>query len=147
MFVYPAGGQSTEQQAADEAECSTWAKAQGGAQPAPDTSTQAESSDDESRRDARRDRRDGSALRGAARGAVIGEALDDDEPEIGELREDIADDYDRPDSRGEVGQNVERALDDAGGHRPTGPTRRPKSRPRRRRPRPRQSSSRPKRSS
>ena len=111
LFVYPAGGQGTEQQQADEAECAAWARQQSGEMP---TSLPEEGAaeDQGSRREERRDG-DRSALKGAAKGAVIGEALDDDEPNRpgGKGNKDL-DDIDRPDSRDDVGDNVKRAKKD-----------------------------------
>jgi uncharacterized protein YcfJ len=79
MVVFPAKGQTPQQQAQDEGECYAWSKGQTGvdpmappaaaAQPAAQTAPKAPAAD-------------GSRLRGAARGAaagaVIGEVADDD---------------------------------------------------------------------
>lgn len=79
MVVFPAKGQTPQQQAQDEGECYAWSKGQTGvdpmapppaaAQPAAQTAQKAPAAD-------------GSRLRGAARGAaagaVIGEVADDD---------------------------------------------------------------------
>src|SRR6187431_1014923 len=74
QFVYPAKGQSPQQQKSDEAECYTWAVQQSGVDPAkpqpqpqaaapPTTATGATP---------------GSGARGAARGAVVGEVVGGD---------------------------------------------------------------------
>ena len=72
QFVYPAKGQTPEQQKSDEAACYSWAVQQSGFDPAkppaaapkpPTTATGAAP---------------GSGLRGAARGAVVGEIINDD---------------------------------------------------------------------
>ena len=114
MFVYPAGGQTPEQQAADQAECTGWAQAQvGTAAEAPAaTAPPPEEPAEESRRDRRKGRRTGGAVKGAAKGALIGEALEDDEPEVGDNLKKAGEDYKAPESRDEVGDNVKRALDD-----------------------------------
>lgn len=70
QFVYPAKGQSPEQQKKDETECSTWAATNSGYDPAkpaaaPQASTQPTTPK-------------GSRLRGAARGAIIGEVAGGD---------------------------------------------------------------------
>lgn len=70
QFVFPAKGQSPEQQKKDEAECNTWAIGNSGYDPAkpaaaPQASTQPATPK-------------GSRLRGAARGAVIGEVAGGD---------------------------------------------------------------------
>ena len=70
QFVFPAKGQSPEQQKKDEAECNTWAVGNSGYDPAkpaaaPQTSTQATAPK-------------GARLRGAARGAIIGEVAGGD---------------------------------------------------------------------
>jgi hypothetical protein len=74
QFVYPAKGQTPEQQKADEATCYQWAVQQSGfdpakpppAAPAPQTATTATGTVP------------GAGLRGAARGAVVGELISDD---------------------------------------------------------------------
>ena len=70
QFIYPAKGQSPEQQKKDEAECSTWAVGNSGYDPAkpaaaPQANTQASTPK-------------GARLRGAARGAIIGEVAGGD---------------------------------------------------------------------
>lgn len=70
QVVYPAKGQSPEQQKKDEAECNTWAIGNSGYDPAkpaaaPQTSTQSATPK-------------GARLRGAARGAIIGEVAGGD---------------------------------------------------------------------
>jgi hypothetical protein len=74
QFVYPAQGQTPEQQQADEAACYQWAVQQSGfdptkpppAAPAPQAATTATGT------------APGAGLRGAARGAVVGEIISDD---------------------------------------------------------------------
>lgn len=79
MVVFPAKGQTAQQQSQDEGECYAWAKGQTGVDPmAPPAAVQATATQPaEPERSA-----DGSRLRGAARGAaagaVIGEVADDD---------------------------------------------------------------------
>ena len=81
MFVYPADDQGPEQQEVDEVECAAWADEQVGAMPASSTPAEPSTDADSGRRgDRRRGGRDG--LKGAAVGAVVGEALEDDEPEF-----------------------------------------------------------------
>jgi hypothetical protein len=71
QFVYPAKGQSAQQQKKDEGECHTWAVQQSGFDPAkaapppapPTTATGTTR---------------GAGVRGAARGAVVGEIVGDD---------------------------------------------------------------------
>jgi hypothetical protein len=78
QYVYPAKGQSKEQQKQDEAACYTWAVEQSGfdpakpppQQPAAQAPTTATGSTP------------GAGARGAARGAVVGEAVSDD-PRVG----------------------------------------------------------------
>ena len=73
MFVYPAKGQSPEQQQADEAACMEWAEAQTG------LVLQGGSVDTQAAADAARqqtaDATQGAAVAGAARGAVAGLAI------------------------------------------------------------------------
>lgn len=107
LFVYPAGGQSAEQQTADQVECAGWARQQIGEMPAsPAEGAQAEEA---SRREERR-QGDRSALKGAAKGAVIGEALEDDQPDLPK-RKDL-EDLEAPESRDDIGDNVKRARKD-----------------------------------
>lgn len=106
LLVYPAGGQTAEQQKADETECAGWARQQvGEMNAAPEPSPQQE----EGRRDRRR-KGDRDALRGAAKGAILGEALEDDEPDR-PTKKDL-EKMDPPDSRDEVGDNVRKAQKD-----------------------------------
>jgi len=70
QVIYPAKGQSPEQQKKDEAECGTWAVSNSGYDPAkpaaaPQASTQSTTPK-------------GARLRGAARGAIIGEVAGGD---------------------------------------------------------------------
>ena len=70
QFVYPAKGQSPQQQKKDEAECTQWAQGQAAnapqqAAPPPQNTTATGSTK-------------GAGLRGAARGAVVGEIVGDD---------------------------------------------------------------------
>jgi hypothetical protein len=70
QFVYPAKGQSPQQQQKDEAECTQWAQAQAANVPAqaaaPPSNTTATGVTK------------GAGVRGAARGAVVGEIVGDD---------------------------------------------------------------------
>jgi hypothetical protein len=74
--VYPAKGQSANQQSADEQECYNWAKTQTGIDPT--APPPAVSPPPESKAGGQRVR---SAARGAAAGAVIGEVADNDADE------------------------------------------------------------------
>ena len=70
QIVYPADGQTSEQQKSDEQECSTWAAENSGydaseQQPATQVSTSQSGPS-------------GARLRGAAKGALIGEIADED---------------------------------------------------------------------
>ena len=79
MVVFPAKGQTPQQQAQDEGECYAWSKGQTGVDPMapPPAATQPAAPTT-----AKTPAADGSRLRGAARGAaagaVIGEVADDD---------------------------------------------------------------------
>lgn len=79
MVVFPAKGQTPQQQAQDEGECYAWAKGQTGVDPMAPPST-AQPTTQQAAKPA--PAADGSRLRGAARGAaagaVIGEVADDD---------------------------------------------------------------------
>ena len=69
LMIYPAKGQSAEQQQKDVGECKSWATDQTGFDPAnPPAMTQP----------APQPSRQGEVVRGAARGAVLGEIVDDD---------------------------------------------------------------------
>ena len=70
QVVYPANGQSTEQQKKDEQECNTWAMENSGYDPSKSQSTTQESSQSSGP--------SGVRLRGAAKGALIGEIADED---------------------------------------------------------------------
>lgn len=73
MFIYPAGGQSPEQQQKDEAACTQWAESQTGLTLQPgsvDTQAAAQAAEQQAA-DATR----GAAVGGAARGAVAGVAI------------------------------------------------------------------------
>ena len=73
MVIYPAGGQSPEQQQADEAACTQWAEAQ------PGLKLQAGTGNTDSAAQAARQQASeatqGAAVRGAARGAAAGAAV------------------------------------------------------------------------
>ena len=70
QVVYPAKGQSPEQQIEDETECSTWAAGNSGYDPTnPQPATQVSSQPSGP---------SGARLRGAARGAIVGEIADGD---------------------------------------------------------------------
>jgi uncharacterized protein YcfJ len=79
MVVFPAKGQTPQQQSQDEGECYAWSKGQTGVDPmAPPPATAQPAAQTAAKAPAA----DGSRLRGAARGAaagaVIGEIADDD---------------------------------------------------------------------
>ena len=69
LIVYPANGQSADQQQKDVGECKTWATGQTGFDPANPPAVQ---------QPAPQPSRQGEVVRGAARGAVLGEIVDDD---------------------------------------------------------------------
>jgi putative Ca2+/H+ antiporter (TMEM165/GDT1 family) len=73
MFIYPAEGQSPEQQQADEEACTQWAEAQTGLVLQPgsvDTQAAADAAQQEAA-----DETQGAAVAGAARGALAGVAI------------------------------------------------------------------------
>jgi len=70
LIIYPAKGQTPEQQQKDQGECHTWAKGQTGFDPAaPPPAAQAPPPSTAPQ---------GQVVRGAARGAVLGEIVADD---------------------------------------------------------------------
>jgi hypothetical protein len=69
LIVYPAKGQTPEQQKQDQSECHTWAKGQTGFDPANPPAVQAQAVNTAPQ---------GEMVRGAARGAVLGEIVSDD---------------------------------------------------------------------
>jgi hypothetical protein len=73
QYVYPAKGQSPDQQKKDEAACHDWAVQQSGVDPAK-SSAQASSAS----RTSPTGVTPGAGVRGAARGAVVGEIIGDD---------------------------------------------------------------------
>ena len=74
QFVYPAKGQSPEQQKSDESACHTWAVQQTGVDPSkPQPQQQAATPPTTASGTTR-----GAGARGAARGAVVGEVIADD---------------------------------------------------------------------
>lgn len=73
MIIYPAGGQSPEQQQADEAACTDWAEAQTGLV-LQAGSVDTEAAAQQSRQQAA-DATQGAAVGGAARGALAGVAI------------------------------------------------------------------------
>ncbi len=73
MFIYPAEGQSAEQQQADEAACMQWAESQTGLVLQPG-SVDTQAAADASRQQAA-DATQGAAVGGAARGALAGVAI------------------------------------------------------------------------
>jgi uncharacterized protein YcfJ len=78
MVVFPAKGQTAQQQSQDEGECYAWSKGQTGVDPMappPAAAQPAQPAQASSGADGSRVR---SAARGAAAGAVIGEIADDD---------------------------------------------------------------------
>jgi hypothetical protein len=70
QVIYPAKGQSPEQQKKDEAECSTWAIGNSGYDPAKPAAAP--------KANAQPSTPSGARLRGAARGAIIGEVAGGD---------------------------------------------------------------------
>jgi uncharacterized protein YcfJ len=80
MVVFPAKGQTPQQQAQDEGECYAWSKGQTGVDPMAPPPAAAESAAQPTAQPAHH--ADGARLRGAARGAaagaIIGEVADDD---------------------------------------------------------------------
>ena len=70
-FVYPAKGQSPQQQSKDESECHTWAVQQSKYDPAKPPQQAAAAAPPTGAAP-------GSGVRGAARGAVVGEVVGDD---------------------------------------------------------------------
>ena len=80
--IYPAGGQSAEQQAKDDAECRAWATGNTGVDPAALASQAAQQQSELAQQAAAPapapEKRRGGALKGAAAGAVVGEIVDDD---------------------------------------------------------------------
>jgi hypothetical protein len=73
-FVYPAKGQSPQQQQKDEGECHTWAVQQSKYDPANPPQTAAASTPPTTATGSTR----GAGVRGAARGAIVGEVVADD---------------------------------------------------------------------
>ncbi len=71
VFVYPAKGQSQEQQAKDTAECTDWAKKESGFDPQNPPKAEAAQVEDQSGRAAGR-----GLVGGAAAGSVVGAATD-----------------------------------------------------------------------
>ena len=74
QFVYPAKGQSPEQQKSDEAACYTWAVQQSGFDPAKPPPAQQTAQAPTTATGTT----PGAGARGAARGAVVGEIISDD---------------------------------------------------------------------
>ena len=72
QFVYPAKGQTPEQQKSDEAACYSWAIQQSGFDPAKPPAAAPKPAPTAT------GAAPGSGLRGAARGAVVGEIINDD---------------------------------------------------------------------
>ena len=79
-IVYPAKGQSAEQQTKDQNECSAWAKQSTGIDPATVAATPPPAAPAEPPKDPKGERLRGAA-RGAAAGAVVGEVADNDADE------------------------------------------------------------------
>lgn len=73
QFIYPAKGQSAEQQNADKSQCYAWAVDQTGFDPAK-SSPQATSQSPKTATGVT----PGAGIRGAARGAIVGEVIGDD---------------------------------------------------------------------
>lgn len=73
QYVYPAKGQSAEQQKADESQCYSWAVNQTGYDPAKSSSQAASGSGNTATGVT-----PGAGVRGAARGAIVGEAIGGD---------------------------------------------------------------------
>ena len=70
MVVFPAKGQTTQQQSQDEGECYAWAKGQTGVDPMAPTAAAAQPAQQSASTST--SKADGSRLRGAARGAAAG---------------------------------------------------------------------------
>ncbi len=81
-IIYPAGGQSPEQQKQDEGECHVWAVDSSGVDPASLASETAQQQSEVAQQASQPapapEQRRGGALKGAAAGAVVGEIVDDD---------------------------------------------------------------------
>lgn len=73
-FVYPAKGQTAQQQQKDEGECNTWATQQSKYDPANPPQQQAAAAPPTTATGSTR----GAGARGAARGAIVGEAVNGD---------------------------------------------------------------------
>jgi YMGG-like Gly-zipper len=80
-IVYPAKGQSAEQQAKDKNECAAWAKESTGIDPAAVEAAPAPAAPPPAEKSGPKGERLKGAARGAAAGAVIGEVADDDADE------------------------------------------------------------------
>jgi hypothetical protein len=78
LIIYPAKGQTAEQQTTDEQQCYDWAKSQTGIDPAAPPPAAAP---DESKEAGAGGQRLRGAARGAAAGAVVGEVADNDADE------------------------------------------------------------------
>lgn len=79
MVVFPAKGQTPQQQARDEGECYAWSKGQTGVDPmAPPPATAQSATQPAQSKPAADGSRIRGAARGAAAGAIIGEVADDD---------------------------------------------------------------------
>lgn len=122
MIIFPAVGQSQEQQSADEAECVQWAESQVGAAAPAASEPEAKTvvPEEESNRERRKDQRTGAALKGAAKGAAAGAVVDEvrenDEPELGDNLGEVRNDFDAPDSRDDVGDNLKKAAHEDDDH-------------------------------
>ena len=77
LIIYPAKGQTTEQQTTDEQQCYDWAKSQTGIDPQAPPPPPAESAESKSAGG----QRVKGAARGAAAGAIVGEVADNDADE------------------------------------------------------------------
>jgi hypothetical protein len=77
-IVYPAKGQSAEQQAKDKSECDAWAKQSTGIDPAAVEAAPPPAQPEQSASAGPKGERLKGAARGAAAGAIIGEVADDD---------------------------------------------------------------------
>jgi uncharacterized protein YcfJ len=78
MVVFPAKGQTSQQQAQDEGECYAWSKGQTGVDPMAPPPAAAQPTQSQAAKPAHDGSRVRGAARGAAAGAIIGEVADDD---------------------------------------------------------------------
>jgi ferric-dicitrate binding protein FerR (iron transport regulator) len=96
-IIYPAQGQSSEQQKQDEGECHIWVKDNTGVDPAALAAETAQQQSELAQQQSELaqqasqpapapERRRGGAIKGAAAGAVVGEIVDDDHESLSTRR-------------------------------------------------------------